>query len=264
MEFVKRNLFWLGIGLAVVALVVLYLLFVMPLRRELSKSTNELEQGQTRLLALLRGDIANETKIDKAKQTAGVFRTQYETVESFFAGKKQKAVKYWADVFIDGKLEPALFVVEYRKRTKVLEEKLKKNMELGSTAFQWKSFGDRLPEPKDCEAPMEHFRMMEQIAELIERAAAVTTLDSVRQGTGTDRMFLTVRDLEFATRSLTISGMVSFPRLLFLVAELERSDLNVFVDTLSVKQVETQLVGTEEPPVSVSVKCSMLHGKKKE
>jgi hypothetical protein len=265
MEFIKRNVFWLGISLAVVALIVLYLLFVMPLRRELSKSTKELETGQRRLQALLGGDIANNTKIEKAKETAGVFRQRYGNVETYFAGRKKTAVKYWPEVFIDGKLEPALFVVEYRKRTKELEEKLGKDMELGASVFKWKSFGDRLPEPKDCEGPMEHFRMMEELAlEIVQKSGAVTTLESVTLNATAEPPFLTVRDLEFATRKLDISGKVSFQRLLFLIAELERSDLNIFVDTLSITQVETQLVGQEEPPVSVSLKCSMLYGKKKE
>jgi hypothetical protein len=263
-DFVKRNMFWLGIALSLVVLIVLYFIFVLPLRRDLAKSRQELEQGVIRLQGLLSGDIATENKIKMARKTAEVFRQQYAAVEAYFAAKREKMVEFWPEVILYGKVEPALFVVTYKEKTAALEESLEKDMKLGATVFQWKSFGDRLPEAKDCTPAMDDFRLIEHVAGLIRGSKAVTTLDKVRLGSKMDRPFLTVRNLSFTTRGLEISGSVYFPRLLFLIAELERSDKNIFVDTVTVKQIETQLQGEKEPPVSVSIKCSMLYGEKKQ
>ncbi|MFC1671924.1 hypothetical protein ACFL01_02190 [Planctomycetota bacterium] len=263
MDFIKRNIFWLSIGMAFVALIVLYLVFVLPLRLDLKKSTDELKRGVTRLQALLLADIATPKKIEMARETAEVFSKQYAAVEKYFAGRRRGPVKFWPEVILRGKLEPALFIVAYKKKTKALVEDLSKDMEVGDSAFEWKSFEATLPQPKDCVPAMEKFRMYEDIVELLRSAKAVTSLGSVKLGKKDTRPFLKVRDLSFYTRSLDISAQVSYPRLLYLIAELERSDHNIFVDTISIKQTDMQM-GEGEPPVSVSLKCSMLYGEKGE
>lgn len=270
MSFVMRNKFWIGVGLAVVILLVLHLVLVVPRRGEIVKNIEELDDSQGTLETIKNKGkrVATEPKIEGCKKTGEVLETQYTRVVEFFHDRRKEVADYWSEVLApDGRVQPAMFKEMYKDETAALEKKMKRmDIEVTEGAFEWVDFGERVPSRSECLPVMMDFRILEHIAGLIMEAKdeddtkAVTQIDSIKLGDKEAQdIVLISRDVAFYSRPLTIEANVLYSKILFLIDKLHQSDKNIIARTLSIKQAEGAMAKKgQEVPVSVLLNCMML------
>lgn len=261
MGFFWKNKFWIGIVLAVAGIIVCYCIFVIPTQQLIYRNTKKLEKTKTDLDGMKRKgvDIATAAKIRKCKKTQETLEEEHAEVVKFFLEQSVEIWGFWPEV-VDGRGVPngALFKEKYNEETLLLEKELAKDMDLSEGVFPWVKFGAEVPLPKRCYPIMRDFWVVKDIAELLRGTGSVELLSDLRLGEREDQV-LEVGGIGFYVRSLTIRAHVHYPKLLFLLAKLQESPRNIYIDTISIEESQiSRGKDKEEPPVVVVLNCSML------
>jgi hypothetical protein len=256
--------FWIGVGAAAVVLLVLYVVVVMPKKTLVKSNVSDLEMNLSKLEKLndQGSNVANPRKIELAQKASDVLEKQFEKILGSFPDSGDEKVDFWPGVVVGGVVRGSMFKDKYETETRALEQNLTDNgikIDEDGSPFQWVAFKDDVPSPKECIPVMRDFRLVEHIVGLLLDSGAVRYLDAMSLGTE-ETVVLTVRDeIAFYNRPFQIKADILYYKVLDLAAGLSNSKLNIIIETILVEQSETPVARQgEDPPVTVTLNCSML------
>ncbi|MBM4087322.1 MAG: hypothetical protein FJ272_21230, partial [Planctomycetes bacterium] len=250
MNFIRKYVFWVAIGIACVAAITLQFVLVTPISGKNAQIVTELNKrkGDLDQFAKKKAELHNQHWIDTERSKIQVFAAEREKCEKFLlalsAWYKAAQLKDEADeVITDNFLWKTAYIDECRK----LEADVATKVHVGGDAlvWHWPAWGAAIPTEPQIAAAWLNYLVQKEMVEIVTfKNASVIFLRSIRVGNPTKGPGW--RDqIEKVNLAIPITLVVEmdFEKLPHLIHALVTSKLSFVVRTVNVMKTYTP-VGT--------------------
>jgi len=242
MNFLKKNPFWLACIIALVVLLVVYAVLVDPKRRANNRMLDEVVKLHGKIERLNdRKVVPDSEMLDGARLQRQENENELAELAFRFAEMDQELESFIVDLAPGKKIPDGVeFKAEYVKRTHELKEFLKKkNVKLVEKAFDFPSWGTRIPSDEEIKLYQKRFWVQKAVAEIMAENNVIELKNMRFEATTKPD-----KGVYFTRRTFTLEVGMRYPDLLDLTAALLKSDrmirtLRVKVERDQVKRAST-------------------------
>ncbi len=234
---IKKNKFWVSIGIGTILVIVFHFCVVSPFRLRKTEKAESLERLLTRLERNQRKGhkIRNEKwiKAEKAKQE-DIKKAQHE-YELFYKERDSYLEKIFSSVNGDEIKDEAIWENRYIQRINVLKEKIEeREISLGSNAIPFKQWEVEIPTWKAIIPEQKKFWITEELVNIIlKEELKVDYLEGINFEKKNAISTNTYSEL-YDIIPFTLAVSIEVESLLFLINELSKSKLSLEIKTINI------------------------------